>query len=148
MTTLPRRKFLLGAGGGVAGALTFSGSLATVLGPAAGAQAPGRGRTPGYGPLVPDPAGILDLPAGFRYVAFSQVGTDVLDDGRPVPGSHDGMAAFSGRRGRTMLVRNHEVSPEDVEGTGPFRSRTSTATPTTRRAPAARPRWSSTASGS
>jgi uncharacterized protein len=118
MTTLPRRKFLLGAGGGVAGALTFSGSLATVLGSAAGARAPGQGRPAGYGPLVPDPAGLLDLPAGFRYVAFSQVGTDVLDDGRPVPGSHDGMAAFAGRGGRTMLVRNHEVSPEDVEEDG------------------------------
>ena len=118
MTTLPRRKFLLGAGGGVAGALTFSGSLGSVVGSAAGGQAPGGGRAPGYGPLVPDPAGLLDLPAGFRYVAFSQVGTDVLDDGRPVPGSHDGMAAFAGRRGRTMLVRNHEISPEDVEEDG------------------------------
>jgi uncharacterized protein len=114
MTTLPRRSFLLGAGGGAA--LAFTGSLTSVLGPAAAGRV--RGRVPGYGPLVPDPAGILDLPAGFRYRAFSQVGTDQLDDGRPVPGSHDGMAAFAGGRGRTVLVRNHEVSPEDVEEEG------------------------------
>jgi len=116
MTTLPRRSFLLGAGGGVAGALAFSGSLASVLGTAAGAGP--RGRVPGYGPLVPDPAGILDLPAGFRYQAFSRTGADLLDDGGTVPSAHDGMAAFGGRRGRTLLVRNHEVSPEDVEEDG------------------------------
>jgi uncharacterized protein len=116
MTTLPRRSFLLGAGGGAAGVLAFSGSLARVLGTPAGAAT--RARIPGYGPLVPDPAGVLDLPAGFRYVAFSRVGTDTLDDGTPVPGSHDGMAAFEGARGRTLLVRNHEISPEDVEEDG------------------------------
>jgi hypothetical protein len=119
MTTLPRRSFLLGAGGGAAGVLAFSGSLAAVLGTQAGAASRATGsRVPGYGPLVPDPAGLLDLPAGFRYVAFSRVGTDLLDDGTPVPGSHDGMAAFAGPGGRTLLVRNHEISPEDVEEDG------------------------------
>jgi secreted PhoX family phosphatase len=67
-----------------------------------------RGRVPGFGPLVPDPAGILDLPAGFRYTAFSRVGTDLLDDGRPVPSAHDGMAAFPTPGGNVRLVRNHE----------------------------------------
>ena len=33
----------------------------------------------GLGPLEADPAGILDLPAGFRYTAFSQTG-DWMDD--------------------------------------------------------------------
>jgi hypothetical protein len=93
MTTLPRRSFLLGAGGGAAGVLAFSGSLAGVLAPAAGAGARAGGRIPGYGPLIPDPAGVLDLPAGFSYSAFSQVGTDALDDGSPVPSSHDAPTA-------------------------------------------------------
>jgi secreted PhoX family phosphatase len=117
MTTLPRRSFLLRAGGAGAG-LAFAGSLATVLGGAAGAApglaGDGRRRRPGYGDLVPDPAGVLDLPAGFRYVAFSRVGTDLLDDGSPVPAAHDGMGAFAGRRGRTVLVRNHEIDGEAV----------------------------------
>lgn len=63
--------------------------------------------------LVVDPAGRLDLPPGFRYRLFSPVG-DELDDGLLVPGLHDGMAAFPGSNGRTVLVRNHEIS----EGVG------------------------------
>jgi len=38
--------------------------------------------------------------------------------GRPVPAAHDGMAAFRGRGGRTVLVRNHEIDPEAVEEDG------------------------------
>ena len=64
----------------------------------------------GYGELVPDPAGLLDLPAGFSYQVFSQAG-DTMDDGLLVPGAHDGMAAFAAPDGRTILVRNHELSP-------------------------------------
>jgi secreted PhoX family phosphatase len=122
MTTMPRRSFLLRAGGAGAG-LAFAGSLAPVLGSAAGASPAGpldgrRRRPAGYGALVPDPAGLLDLPAGFRYVAFSIGGSDVLDSGATVPNAHDGMAAFRGRRGQTVLVRNHEVNPEDVAEDG------------------------------
>ena len=32
-----------------------------------------------------------------------------MDDGLLVPGQHDGMAAFAGPEGRTILVRNHEL---------------------------------------
>ena len=128
MTTMPRRSFLLRAGGAGAG-LALAGSLAPVLGRGAGATATaragaatgGHGRRagrPGYGPLVPDPGGVLELPAGFRYAAFSVGGRDVLDSGGPVPNAHDGMAAFRGRSGRTLLVRNHEINAEDVEEDG------------------------------
>ena len=119
---MPRRSFLLRAGGAGAG-LAIAGSLAPVISSAAGAS-PGtaldgqRRRRTGYGPLVADPAGLLDLPEGFRYVAFSSAGTDVLDSGVPVPSFHDGMAAFRGRGRRTLLVRNHEIEPEDVEEEG------------------------------
>ena len=68
----------------------------------------------GYGPLEPDPDGILDLPAGFKYTAFSRTG-DWMDDGLKVPGAHDGMAAFPGPNGMAILVRNHELQPEDFE---------------------------------
>ncbi len=65
-----------------------------------------------YGDLLPDPYGILDLPEGFTYHAFSTVG-ERMDDGFLVPGAHDGMAAFPGSNGKTILIRNHEL------GTGP-----------------------------
>lgn len=62
----------------------------------------------GFGPLRRDPAGILDLPAGFRYTMFSATGEEMAD-GLLVPGMHDGMAAFPGPDGTTLLVRNHEI---------------------------------------
>lgn len=78
--------------------------------------------TIGYGPLAPKlpdntnnlPANLqgiplLELPDGFRYVAFSIFG-QTLSDGNPVPSAHDGMAAFPGPSGRIVLIRNHEVS--------------------------------------
>lgn len=65
----------------------------------------------GYGPLVPDPNGLLDLPQGFRYNFFSRTG-DKMSDGNPVPADHDGMAAFAGPNNTTILVRNHELSPD------------------------------------
>jgi secreted PhoX family phosphatase len=65
----------------------------------------------GYGELVKDPQNLLDLPRGFSYHAFSRTG-DTMSDGLLVPGAHDGMAAFRGPRGRTILVRNHEMQAE------------------------------------
>ena len=47
----------------------------------------------GFGPLVPDPKGLVDLPAGFSYHSISKFG-ETMDDGLLVPGKHDGMAAF------------------------------------------------------
>ena len=69
----------------------------------------------GYGDLVPDPAGLLDLPRGFSYRAFSSTG-ERFSDGTPVPGGHDGMASFGGPDGTTILVRNHELSPDSSTG--------------------------------
>ena len=123
MSEIARRSFLLRSGGAGLG-LAFTGSLAAVLAaPGAGAHGPGHGHghggAPGYGPLVPDPDGIVDLPQGFRYELFSRTGDDRLDDGSPVPSAHDGMAAFPGaRRRQTVLVRNHEVDADGVEEDG------------------------------
>lgn len=63
----------------------------------------------GFGPLVPDPQGLFDLPSGFQYRAFSKTG-EMMNDGTPVPGAHDGMGAFPGESGTTILVRNHELN--------------------------------------
>ena len=62
----------------------------------------------GYGPLVKDPKGILDLPEGFSYRVISRQG-EKMSDGFVVPGRADGMAAFAGKDGRVILVRNHEL---------------------------------------
>lgn len=68
----------------------------------------------GYGPLTPDPEKILDLPEHFRYRVVSRMG-DLMDDGLLVPGAPDGMATFAGSSGRTVLIRNHELSNDDLE---------------------------------
>jgi secreted PhoX family phosphatase len=70
------------------------------------------------GPLVPDPQGVIDLAAGFVYKVISRKG-ERMDDGFLVPGMHDGMAAFARADGKTVLVRNHELT-SDVGGAGPF----------------------------
>ncbi|MGF1600533.1 MAG: alkaline phosphatase PhoX [Thermosynechococcaceae cyanobacterium] len=67
----------------------------------------------GYGPLAKDPRGLLDLPNGFQYRAFSRTG-ERMTDGNPVPADHDGMAAFIGPNNTTILVRNHELSPNET----------------------------------
>ncbi|MGC9377454.1 alkaline phosphatase PhoX [Streptomyces sp. MH13] len=63
----------------------------------------------GYGPLIPDPDGILALPAGFRYEIITYCGRTKLESGEYTPSHHDGTAAFDGPRGTTLLVNNHEL---------------------------------------
>ncbi|MEU2439642.1 alkaline phosphatase PhoX [Streptomyces rubradiris] len=100
-----RRQFLSAASALGAG-IAFTGALSEVFaGTAAAAQSLGR---TGYGPLVPDPHGLLDLPKGFRYTVLSREGDRLRSGEGPVPSHPDGMAAFAGRAGRTHLVRNHE----------------------------------------
>ena len=61
-----------------------------------------------YGPLIPDPDGILDLPKHFQYHIISRRG-DQMSDGLRVPGMPDGMACFQGKGKEVILVRNHEL---------------------------------------
>lgn len=98
-----RRAFLRSAGLYTAG---FVG-LQQLVSRRGFAAAPANLRA-GFGDLVDDPAGLIDLPRGFSYTVFSRTG-DEMDDGLLVPGMHDGMAAFPGPDGRTLLVRNHEL---------------------------------------
>ncbi len=73
----------------------------------------------GYGALRADPKKILDLPKGFSYRVISKAGTRMAD-GLQVPGAADGMAAFPGENGLTVLVRNHELNPAITGSGGAF----------------------------
>lgn len=64
------------------------------------------------GPLVADPNGVFDLPAGFSYNIISRAGT-TMTDGFFLPGRPDGMAAFRSKSGKTILIRNHEMDPDE-----------------------------------
>jgi len=66
----------------------------------------------GFGPLIPDPRTLLDLPAGFHYKILSRAG-DPMSDGLRVPGRPDSMHAFQGTGGRVVLLRNHELNVAD-----------------------------------
>lgn len=94
-----------------ASALT-AGGAALAIKPGTGLAA-GRGRA-GFGPLVRDPNGMLDLPRGFRYRVVQTV-EDKLSNGAPVPEDFDGMMAISAPRDHTLLVRNHELSGRDQD---------------------------------
>ncbi|MFB4320409.1 alkaline phosphatase PhoX [Actinomadura sp. 21ATH] len=107
--TVTRRQILAG-GGAVGAGIAFTGPVDELFtGAPAAAEVGGEA---GYGPLVPDPDGILDLPRGFRYRILSREGRPLRSGEGPVPSNHDGMAAFPGRGGRTWLVRNHENRPD------------------------------------
>lgn len=71
------------------------------------------GQVRGYGSLVPDPAGLFDLPEGFSYRILSTAG-ERMDDGLPTPGNMDGMGCFDAGGGRIALVRNHELKPRQT----------------------------------
>jgi len=60
------------------------------------------------GRMVPALGGKLGIPENFKCTAFSYTGEEMAD-GLLVPGGHDGMAAFVGPDGKTLLVRNHEL---------------------------------------
>jgi secreted PhoX family phosphatase len=103
-TATTRRQVLAGTGALGLG-IAFSGALSELFAGTAAAQTTGR---TGYGPLVPDPQGVLDLPEGFRYRILSREGDPLRSGEGAVPSNHDGMSAFEGRGGRVHLVRNHE----------------------------------------
>ncbi len=98
------RRQILSRTGAAAAGIAFTGALSELF----AGSAVAAGSRGGYGPLVPDPAGLLDLPAGFRYTVLSRQGEPLRSGEGLVPSNPDGMAAFAGRRGRTHLVRNHE----------------------------------------
>lgn len=72
-----------------------------------------------YGKLQQDIQGIVDLPEGFTYKIISTVG-EKMNDGFYLPGKPDGMAAFPLDENRCVVVRNHELSPNQYNTEGPF----------------------------
>ena len=121
-----RRDFLKVGGMGTV-ALTLGSTGLFALGNASESLAAANTINPtggfgGYGPLIKDPNGILDLPQGFHYKMLSQAG-DIMPNGDKVPAMHDGMAAFRGDKNTTILVRNHENSTNSnypVNGKNPW----------------------------
>ncbi|MEU6736958.1 PhoX family protein [Streptomyces physcomitrii] len=101
----PSRRQLLARTGAVGAGIAFTGALGELFAGTAAAHSPGKG---GYGPLVPDPKGLLDLPKGFRYKVLSREGEPLRSGEGPVPSNCDGMTALPGRHGQVHLVRNHE----------------------------------------
>lgn len=96
-------------------------SGAATIGLAGGSMTPlvrAHGEEPGFGRLIRDPEGVLDLPRGFDYEIISRAG-DRMEDGLFVPALADGMAAFPGPKGLTVLVRNHEIT-NTPPGAGAF----------------------------
>jgi uncharacterized protein len=104
--SLSRRNFLGLASLGTTGTI-LAYSLKQFLSPTTQAKSLTVNK---FGILEPDPQGILDLPPGFRYKIMSTV-AETMNDGLLVPNNHDGMGAFTGKNGTTILVRNHELSP-------------------------------------
>src|SRR4029453_18840716 len=86
------------AGLGVLGASAINGLGLALPARALSAVAENDG---GFGPLQPDPAGILDLPQGFSYSIVTQAGRPLAGQpggiGRP-----DGTASFDGPWGGVL----------------------------------------------
>ena len=124
------------------------GAARRVLAPSAGAQI-----SEGYGPLVDK--GDLWLPEAFEYQVISRQGAG-MSDGQPTPGIFDGMGAYPGPNGTTILIRNHENRERDGRAEGHHPARRSSTTPPPRAATrscacaaaARRTRWSRTSRSS
>jgi uncharacterized protein len=105
--SLSRRSFFTLAGASAAG-IILAAPLKNLYARAASRKSIA---VSGFGKLIPDPNGILDLPKGFQYKILSKTG-EMMSDRTKVPDKKDGMAAFSGENGTTVLIRNHELKPD------------------------------------
>jgi uncharacterized protein len=106
VTSTHSRRSFLGRGAAAGLGIAFAGSIDAIAGTASHAAT--RSAT-GYGPLLPDPAGILSLPEGFSYRILATAGQTVMEDGALTPADMDGMGAFALGSG-TTLIYNHEIS--------------------------------------
>jgi len=110
MVEINRRTVLRGAAAAAGGAMV-AGPFAGYAARAAAPSAPVARAPLGPVPDLRDGKVRLWLPPGFAYRSFHDTESPVtLDDGTVLPGRHDGMAAFRGRDGSVVLVRNHEVN--------------------------------------
>ncbi len=120
-----RKDFLKMSGMGMAALALGSTGMMTGNATNVLANTKGTSQSPysfnGFGPLVKDPGGVIDLPKGFQYRILSEEGKS-MTNGAPIPGDFDGMAAFQGPQSSTILVRNHELSGTEsaVPGKNPY----------------------------
>lgn len=103
---ITRRQFSFGLTG-----LAFAGLTGCGLGQRA--SNPSTKLSLGYGPLVPDPNKLLDLPSGFSYQIISEF-NHIMTDGFAVPDKADGMGCLPVDNDRVALIRNHELKTEDI----------------------------------
>lgn len=103
---LTRRRFIMGAG-----TLAFSGLASCTWLPTQKNQS--TLLVKGYGPLQPDPKGLLDLPEGFTYQIISKF-SDLMTDGLHVPDRADGMGCIGLTDNKVALIRNHELTPKHL----------------------------------
>ncbi|KZN64311.1 hypothetical protein N473_15295 [Pseudoalteromonas luteoviolacea CPMOR-1] len=99
-------------------ALAFVGLNNSILGCAQKRSITPTPTTTGYGPLIKDPKGLLDLPDGFSYQIISSL-HDKMDDGLSVPDNADGMGCIGLDEKRVALIRNHELSPKHLKNAAP-----------------------------
>jgi uncharacterized protein len=110
-STFNRRHFLGGAAATGLG-IAVIGSIDVLAGSGSAYAAPRSSE--GYGPLVPDPQGLLALPAGFSYRIVAQSGVTSTADGAPTASDPDANGVFANGFGST-IVNNHEIG-----GTEPY----------------------------
>lgn len=77
-----------------------------------GAGAAWRFPVGGYGPLLVDPKGLLDLPTGFSYVVLAAPADTTMADGAKIPARPDAMGSFT-VGSTTVIAVNHELSADD-----------------------------------
>lgn len=111
---LSRREFLNRSALASAGVMLVGSVEALFAAPGAIADTAGAGSAVGYGPLFPDPKGLLSLPEGFSYQVLTRTGVTTLESGQSTPNKHDGTGAFAGGGeddddAVTLLVNNHEI---------------------------------------
>jgi hypothetical protein len=94
-------------------ALALAGLSRHIFASEAGISSQMLSKTLGYGELISDPNGILDLPEGFSYEVISALG-ESMSDGLAVPDRADGMGCFALDEDRVVLIRNHELSPSSL----------------------------------
>ncbi|APE07030.1 MAG: DUF839 domain-containing protein [Alteromonas sp.] len=106
---ISRRQFILGS-------LAFGGLASSGFGKNQLGQATEgvMSISKGYGNLLSDSNGLLDLPRGFSYRVISEFG-NAMSDGLHVPDRADGMGCLALDDNRLALIRNHELHPKHIE---------------------------------
>ena len=105
-STFNRRNFLGGAAATGLG-IAVTGSIDVLAGSGSAYAAPRS--SDGYGPLVPDPLGLLALPAGFSYRIVAQSGvTRTADDGMLTASDPDANGVFA-----NGVRLDHRQQPRD-----------------------------------